>query len=87
MMVELDSRLDGGQGEKGWVAKRLSGAGEERSAVSQDRQASAAVACKPNELLAESAGESGDGGEAAESDAKSVQKASVSKRESGEKSG
>jgi hypothetical protein len=62
--------------------KRFSGSGES-SVASQDVQAS--VAGKPNEL-AESAGEHGDRGEAAESDVKSVAKSSLSKMDTGEKS-
>ncbi len=74
---------DGGHEAKGWQAKRFSGSGES-SAVSQAVQAS--VVGKPNEL-AESAGESGDRGEAAESEVKSVPKSSVSKMDTGENSG
>jgi hypothetical protein len=60
---------------------RLSGSGDS-SAASQAVQAS--VAGKPKEL-AERVGESGEIGEAAESEVKSVPKSSVSKR-TGEKS-
>ena len=77
------SEVDGGHKAKGWQAKRVSGSGES-SAASQAVQPS--VVGKPNEL-AESAGESGDRGEAAESEVKSVPKSSVSKMDTGEKSG
>ncbi len=62
--------VDGGHEAKGWQAKRLSGSGES-SAASQAAQASGVG--KPSEL-AESVGESGDRGEAAESEVKSVPK-------------
>jgi hypothetical protein len=66
-----------------WHSKSFSGSGE-NSTESQAVQAS--VVGKPNEL-AEWAGEGGDKGEAVESDVKSVSKSSLSKKDSGEKSG
>ena len=64
-------------------SKSFSGSGENSS---ESQAVHASVAGKLNELLAERAGESGDNGEAAESDAKSVPKSSVSKKVAGGKS-
>jgi hypothetical protein len=66
-----------------WHPKSFSGSGE-NSTESQAVQAS--VVGKPNEL-AEWAGERGDKGEAVASDVKSVSNSSLSKKDSGEKSG
>jgi hypothetical protein len=83
LMDGLNEAFDGGHEANVWHPKRLPGSGES-SAASQFAHTS--VVGKPNEL-AERAGDSGDKGDAAESDAKSVPKSSVSKMETGEKSG
>jgi hypothetical protein len=83
LMTGLEVEFDGEHEANAWHSKSFSGSGES-SAKSQAVHAS--VAGKPNEL-AERAGERGDKGETAESDAKSVPKSSVSKKDMGEKSG
>jgi len=83
LMAGLRGAPVGGHDVSVWHPKRLSGSGES-SAESQAAQAS--VEGKPNEL-AERAGERGDKGDVAESDAKSVPKSSVLKTDTGEKSG
>jgi len=82
LMTGLEE-FDGEHEANAWHSKSFSGSGES-STESQAAQAS--VVGKPNEL-AERAGERGDKGETAESDAKSVLKSSVSKKDAGEKSG
>jgi hypothetical protein len=81
-MAGLEGAIDGGHAANDSHSKRFSGLGES-SAESQEVHAS--VEAKPNEE-AERVGESGDRGEAAESDVKSVPKPSGSKKDTGENS-
>jgi len=81
LIAGLSGTIDGGHALIVSHPKRFSGSGES-SALSQAAHES--VVGYPNEL-AESAGDSGDKGEA-ESDVKSAPKSSVSKTETGEKS-
>jgi hypothetical protein len=83
LIAGLKGAFDGGHEANVWHSKRLSGS-EESSAASQFAHMS--VVGKPNELV-ERAGDSGEIGDAAESDAKSVPKSSVSKMDTGERSG